>query len=78
MLKRAADAQGGSPEIMVRNNVPLYAIYGYLFNSDLSRKEAIEKLKALGITQVNGIPVEEFLKLYGPGLNKLTPENKGN
>ena len=75
MLKNATDSEGGSPEIMIRHNVPLSAIYGYLFTSSVSRQDAIKKLTELGITQINGIPVDEFLKLYGPDFTKLTPSS---
>jgi hypothetical protein len=75
MLKSAADEQGGSPEIMVRHNIPLSALMGYLFTSSMSRDQAIKKLKDLGITDVNGIPIEEFIKLYGVDMTKLTPGN---
>jgi hypothetical protein len=39
----------------------------------LTRDEVIKKLKDLGITEVNGIPLEEFIKLSGPGMKKITP-----
>lgn len=73
MLREAAKAESGAPEIMVRHNIPLSALLGYLYTSSLSRDQAIKKLKDLGITHVNGIPVEEFIKLYGPDITKLTP-----
>ena len=64
MLKEAAenDINGMNPEIMVRHNIPLAAIQGYLFSSEISRLEVLKALKDAGITHVNGIPVEEFLK----------------
>lgn len=62
MLKKAADNDKGAPEVMIRHNIPLTAILGYIFNYNSSREEAIKKLKEAGITHVNGIPIEEFLK----------------
>lgn len=75
MLKSATNQEGGSPEIMVRHNIPLSALMGYLFTSSFDRDAALKKLKDLGITDVNGIPIEEFIKLYGVDMTKLTPGN---
>lgn len=64
MLKRAAenDMNGMKPEIMVRHNIPLAAIQGYLFSTESDKNDILQRLKDAGITHVNGIPVEDFLK----------------
>lgn len=76
MLTKATQNYKGSPEVMVRHNIPLTAILGYVFTDDFSMTQAIKRLKDVGITEVNGVPVEEFLKTGSAEVKKLANKAK--
>jgi hypothetical protein len=63
-------------EIMARHTIPPSAILGYNFASAVSRKDALDRLKKAGVTEVNGIPIEEFV--LSEGISTVVNTVKGN
>jgi hypothetical protein len=56
----------GNPyEIVFKDSIPLSDMWYMNVPNHATREELIKRLKAMGITQINGIPIEDFL--VGPG-----------
>lgn len=62
-IKAVADRWRPSNEIMFRQGVPKEHFTGIVCPNESRRATLLEKLKEAGITEINGVPVEDFVKV---------------
>ena len=62
-IKAVADEWRPSNEIMFRQGVPKEHFTGIVCPNESWRATLLEKLKEAGITEINGVPVEDFVKV---------------
>lgn len=50
-------------EIMFRRGIPKEQFTGIVCPSDVKRAKLLDKLKKAGITKVNGVPIQDFVRV---------------
>lgn len=62
-IKSMATKYRSGNEIMFRRGIPKEQFTGIVCPSDVKRTQLLGKLKKAGITEVNGVPVKDFVKV---------------
>lgn len=62
-IKAMATKYRGGNEIMFRQGIPKEQFTGIICPSDTMRTRLLDKLKNEGITEINGVPIRDFVKV---------------
>ena len=62
-IKSMATKYRSGNEIMFRRGIPKEQFTGIVCPSDVKRTQLLDKLKNAGITEVNGVPVKDFVRV---------------
>ena len=62
-IKSMATKYRSGNEIMFRRGIPKEQFTGIVCSSDVKRTKLLDKLKKAGITEVNGVPVKDFVRV---------------
>lgn len=54
---------GSSNETMLEGTIPIEQIEAFLVRDDAAKEKTIAKLQELGVTDINGVPIEDFVQV---------------
>lgn len=63
LIDYLATSWKASNEVMFRHGIPKEHFTGIMCPNEARRADLLEQLKAAGITEVNGVPIEDFVKV---------------
>jgi hypothetical protein len=70
--RHQVDATSGTGnETMLEGTVPISQIKEFVVKTDEAKQKTLDKLKELGVTEINGMPVEDFIKVRSNLLEEL-------
>ena len=62
-IKAVSESWRPSNEVMFRHGIPKEHFTGIMCTNEVRRADLLEQLKDAGITEVNGVPIEDFVKV---------------